>query len=188
MKNSVIISIIAVALVSLGVVIALSQNKNTETETSSSNTSTSSMTENTNQTNNEKTMKNIVEIAMADGRFTKLVAAVKAADLVGTLTSEGPFTVFAPTDDAFNALGEDTLNAVLADKAKLTSILTYHVVPEKLMAADVLSKKTLVTAQGGELTVTSEPSPKVNDANIVITDIEASNGVIHVIDKVLLPK
>lgn len=131
---------------------------------------------------------NIVEIASSDARFSTLVAAVKAADLVETLSSEGPFTVFAPTNDAFAALGKETLDAVLADKEKLTSILTYHVAPEKLMAADVLGKTSITTVQGGELFVAAQPAPMINDAKITATDIEASNGVIHVIDKVLLPQ
>ncbi len=133
-------------------------------------------------------MKNIIEIASSDDRFTTLVAAVKAADLVGTLSAEGPFTIFAPTNEAFAALGTETLNAVLADKDKLTSILTYHVVPEKLTAADVLARTSLTTVQGGELQVTAEPAPMVNDAKISATDIEGSNGIVHVIDSVLLPK
>jgi uncharacterized surface protein with fasciclin (FAS1) repeats len=129
----------------------------------------------------------IVDVAVADGRFTTLVEAVTAAGLAGTLSGEGPFTVFAPTDDAFAALPEGTLETVLADpEGQLTDILTHHVVAGALSAEDVLVETSIETLQGGALTVTSDP-PMVNDANIVVTDVQASNGVIHVIDAVLLP-
>lgn len=131
---------------------------------------------------------NIVEVASSDARFSTLVLAVKTAGLVETLSSEGPFTVFAPTNEAFEALGKETLDAVLADKAKLTSILTYHVAPQKLDAATVLAQTSITTVQGQELKVTSAPTPKVNDADIIATDILAENGVIHAINKVLLPE
>lgn len=131
---------------------------------------------------------NIVELAASDQRFSTLVAAVKAADLVETLASEGPFTVFAPTNEAFEALGKEALDAVLADKAKLTSILTYHVVPEKLNATEVLAQKSLTTVQGQELAVTSGPKPMINDATVINPDLVADNGIIHAIDTVLLPK
>lgn len=133
-------------------------------------------------------MTNIIEAALGDERFSTLVTAVQAAGLAETLSSEGPFTVFAPTNEAFSALGKEVLESVLADKAKLTSILTYHVVPEKLMAADVLARTSLTTVEGRELTVASQPSPMVNDAKIIVTDIQTSNGIIHAIDRVLLPK
>jgi len=129
----------------------------------------------------------IVDTAIAAGSFNTLVAAVKAAGLVDTLKSPGPFTVFAPTDDAFAKLPEGTVEALLKDKEKLTAILTYHVVPGKLMAADVVSKSSLKTVQGQSLRVSTADGAKVNNANIIKTDIVASNGVIHVIDTVVLP-
>lgn len=131
---------------------------------------------------------NIIELASSDPKFSTLVSAVKAADLVETLSSEGPFTVFAPTNEAFEALGKDTLQAVLADKTKLVNILTYHVVPQKLLATEVLAQSSITTVQGQELMVSSSPKPMVNDAVIVATDLGADNGVIHVIDTVLIPQ
>jgi len=131
----------------------------------------------------------IVDTAVADGRFKTLVTAVKAADLVTTLKGKGPFTVFAPTDDAFAKIPADTLKAILADKAKLTAILTFHVVSGKLVAADVVKAKSLKTVQGGSLAVeASKTGVTINGAKVLITDVAASNGVIHVIDTVLLPK
>jgi transforming growth factor-beta-induced protein len=130
----------------------------------------------------------IVDIAVADGRFNTLVAAVTAADLAETLSSEGPFTVFAPTDDAFAALPEGTVEALLADIPTLTNILLYHVVPGSVMAADVVELSYADTAAGIPVKVTVENGNVfINDAQVIITDIEASNGVIHVIDSVILP-
>ena len=132
--------------------------------------------------------QDIVDIAVADGRFTTLVAAVEAAGLVDTLKSEGPFTVFAPTDEAFNALPEGTVPALLNDIPALTDILLYHVVPGKVMAADVVNLSSADTALGEPVAIRVENgNVYVNDAQVIITDIEASNGVIHVIDAVLLP-
>jgi uncharacterized surface protein with fasciclin (FAS1) repeats len=122
---------------------------------------------------------NIVEVASSAGSFNTLIAAVKAAGLVDTLTGKGPFTVFAPTDEAFAKLPEGTLEALLADKDKLTQILTYHVVPGKVNAEAVSGVSKLSTVQGNELPVA--------DIKIAKTDIKASNGVIHVIDEVLIP-
>ena len=133
-------------------------------------------------------MADIVETAIAAGSFNTLVTAVQAAGLVETLKSAGPFTVFAPTDEAFAKIPADTLNAVLADKEKLTAILTYHVVSGKVLAADVVNLTSAKTVQGGELTIDAAHGVKVNDANVVKTDIECDNGVIHVIDTVLMPK
>jgi len=133
-------------------------------------------------------MPTIVDIAVQAGSFKTLVQAVQAAGLVETLSGEGPFTVFAPTDEAFAQIPQETLQAVLADKEKLTAILTYHVVPGKLMAADVVRSTQLQTAQGQSITVSTEGGVRVDDANVVQTDIEADNGVIHVIDKVIMPK
>jgi len=130
----------------------------------------------------------IVDIAVADGRFETLVAAVTAADLVETLSGDGPFTVFAPTDDAFAALPEGTVAALLEDIPALTNILLYHVVAGDVRAADVVTLESAVTVQGEPVSITVEgDSVRINEANVVITDIVASNGVIHVIDGVLLP-
>jgi uncharacterized surface protein with fasciclin (FAS1) repeats len=133
-------------------------------------------------------MPTIVDIAVQAGKFNTLVQAVQAAGLVETLSGEGPFTVFAPTDEAFAQIPQETLQAVLADKEKLTAILTYHVVPGRLMAADVVRSTQLQTVQGQSITVSTEGGVRVDDANVVQTDIEADNGVIHVIDKVIMPK
>ncbi len=136
----------------------------------------------------EPAPQTIVDIAVADGRFTTLVAAVQAAGLVDALSADGPLTVFAPTDDAFAALPEGTVEALLADIPTLTNILLYHVVEGKVMAADVVGLTSATTLLGEDVTVTVEgDTVKINDATVIITDIEASNGVIHVIDTVLLP-
>lgn len=134
-------------------------------------------------------MPTIVDIAISAGSFNTLVKAVQAAGLVETLSTGGPFTVFAPTDEAFAKIPAETLQAVLADKEKLTAILTYHVVPGKLMAADVAGRSTLPTVQGQSITVRAEGgSVMVDNATVIQADIEADNGVIHVIDVVILPK
>ncbi len=138
-------------------------------------------------------MADIVDIAVSAGTFKTLVAAVQAAGLVDTLKGDGPFTVFAPTDDAFAKLPKGTLEELLKDKPRLTALLTYHVVSGAVKAADVVAHKNITTIQGQDLKIDSakwhlHKSVKVNDANIVKVDIEADNGVIHVIDKVLLPK
>jgi len=133
--------------------------------------------------------KNIVEIASEAGNFTTLVAAIKAAGLVETLSGAGPFTVFAPTDEAFAKLPAGTVEGLLEDKEKLAKILTYHVVAGKVMAKDVVTITSAKTVEGGEITVKVEGGKvMVDNANVVTTDIEASNGVIHVIDSVILPK
>ena len=134
-------------------------------------------------------MVDIVDTAVASCAFSTLVKAVQAAGLVETLKGPGPFTVFAPTDDAFAKLPSGTLDAVLADKAKLTSILTFHVVPGKVLAKDVvgLNGKSVKTVQGGMLKVDTSSGVKIGDATVVKADVETSNGVIHVIDTVLLP-
>ena len=130
----------------------------------------------------------IVDIAVADGRFTTLVTALQTADLVDTLKGDGPFTVFAPTDDAFNALPDGTLDSLLADIPALTDVLLYHVVPGKVMAADVVNLSSADTVLGQPVSISVDGSVvKINDAQVIITDIEASNGVIHVIDQVIVP-
>jgi len=133
--------------------------------------------------------KTIVDIAAEDGRFTTLVAAVEAAGLAETLSGEGNFTVFAPTDEAFAALPEGTVEALLADIPALTDILLYHVVDGKVMASDVVELNTAMTVQGQYVDITVEDGKvMIDDAEVIITDIEASNGVIHVIDSVILPE
>ena len=133
--------------------------------------------------------KDIVDTAVAAGSFQTLGTAVQAAGLVDTLKSEGPFTVFAPTDEAFAKLPEGTIEALLNDKEKLTAILTYHVVPGKVMAKDVVNLTSAKTANGQEVEIKVwDGKVMIDNANVVATDIEASNGVIHVIDTVILPK
>ena len=133
-------------------------------------------------------MADIVNIAADDGRFTTLVIAVQAAGLVDTLKSEGPFTVFAPTDDAFAQLPEGTIDALLNDIPSLTDILLYHVVPSKVMASEVANLENAETASGKMIKIkVEENAVMINDAKVLVTDIEASNGVIQVIDKVILP-
>lgn len=131
----------------------------------------------------------IVDTAVAAGDFTTLVAAVQAAGLVDTLKGEGPFTVFAPTDAAFAALPEGTVDTLLMpeNRDQLVSILTYHVVPGAVMSSDLTEGMTAATVQGGDVTFTLDGGAKVNDANITAADIAASNGVIHVIDTVIMP-
>jgi transforming growth factor-beta-induced protein len=134
--------------------------------------------------------KDIVDTAVGAEAFTTLVAAVKAAGLVETLKGDGPFTVFAPTDEAFGKLPEGTVETLLKpeNKDKLIAVLTYHVVPGKVMAADVVKLKNAKTVQGSEVDIVVDGGKvKVDNANVVKTDIECSNGVIHVIDAVILP-
>jgi uncharacterized surface protein with fasciclin (FAS1) repeats len=133
--------------------------------------------------------KDIVDTAVAAGDFSTLVTAVKAAGLVETLKGEGPFTVFAPTDAAFAKVPTDTLNALLADKAALANVLTYHVVAGNVMAADVVKLTSAVTVQGQTVSIeVRDGKVYVDGSQVVATDIKASNGVIHVIDAVILPK
>jgi uncharacterized surface protein with fasciclin (FAS1) repeats len=136
-------------------------------------------------------MGDIVETAIAAGSFKTLVKAVDAAGLVQTLKGKDPFTVFAPTDDAFAKLSKGTVEALVKDVPKLKSILTYHVVAGKVMAADAKKLTTAKTVQGRNISIKVDPkkgSVMINDATVVKADIGASNGVIHVIDKVILPK
>ena len=135
--------------------------------------------------------KSIVEIAAGAEDFSTLVAAVKAADLVDVLSSKGPFTVFAPTNEAFAKLPKGTVESLLKpeNKDKLIAVLKYHVVPGKVMAKDVVKVDSAKTAQGSSVTVTVEgKTVKVDNAKVIKTDIEASNGVIHVIDTVIIPE
>ncbi|WP_035988250.1 fasciclin domain-containing protein [Leptolyngbya sp. KIOST-1] len=132
-------------------------------------------------------MADIVDTAVSAGSFSTLVAAVKAAGLVDTLKGKGPFTVFAPTDDAFAKLPEGTVDGLLKDTAKLKKILTYHVVSGKVMATDVSKLKTATTVQGTDVNIDASNGVKVNDSTVTTADVAADNGVIHIIDTVLMP-
>jgi uncharacterized surface protein with fasciclin (FAS1) repeats len=132
-------------------------------------------------------MADIVDTAVSAGSFTTLVAAVKAAGLVDTLKGAGPFTVFAPTDEAFAKLPAGTVEALLKDIPKLKKILTYHVVAGKVMAADVVKLKSAKTVEGSEVKIDATNGVKINDSKVVTPDVAADNGVIHIIDAVLLP-
>lgn len=136
-------------------------------------------------------MNDIVDTAVASGKFGTLVTAVKAAGLVETLKGPGPFTVFAPTDDAFAKLPKGTVEDLLKpeNKAKLVKILTYHVLPSKVMSADIAGKKMSVkTVEGSEVAIDATNGVKIDGATVVTADVAASNGVIHAIDSVMLPK
>ncbi len=130
--------------------------------------------------------KDIVDTAVSAGNFNTLAAALQAADLVDTLKGSGPFTVFAPTDAAFAKIPKEVLDALLADKAKLSTVLTYHVVPGKVMSKDVKAGE-VKTVEGSSLTVSTMGGVKVDNAKVTATDIVADNGVIHVIDTVVMP-
>jgi uncharacterized surface protein with fasciclin (FAS1) repeats len=131
---------------------------------------------------------NIVETAVSAGTFNTLVAAVQAADLAAVLSGDGPYTVFAPTDEAFAKLPAGTIEALLADPAKLREILLYHVVPGRVTAAQVVNLHSATTAQGSDIAIlVADGSVMVNDSTVIATDIESSNGVIHVIDTVMIP-
>lgn len=135
-------------------------------------------------------MHDIIDTAVAAGKFNTLAAAVTAAGLVDTLKGSGPFTVFAPTDEAFANLPAGTVEALLADIPKLTAILTYHVVAGKVMASDVVSLngKNATTVNGADIAISTDGGVKLNGStNVITTDIECTNGVIHVIDAVILP-
>lgn len=160
-------------------------------ETATETTETSTMTEEPMEEEGDEAMDEpgtIVDVAAANPDFETLVAAVTAADLGETLSGEGPFTVFAPTDDAFDALPEGLLDALLLPENvdTLTSILTYHVLPAEVMAADV-SAGEVTTVEGSTIAITTDDGVMVSDATVVATDVEASNGVIHVIDTVIVP-
>lgn len=134
--------------------------------------------------------KDIVDTAVAAGSFKTLAAALEAADLIETLKGDGPFTVFAPTDEAFAKLPKGTVESLLKpeNKAKLAGILTYHVVAGKVLAKDVVKLSKAKTVQGSEVKIDATEGVKINDATVTQADVAASNGVIHVIDTVLLPK
>jgi uncharacterized surface protein with fasciclin (FAS1) repeats len=132
-------------------------------------------------------MADIVDTAVSAGSFKTLVAAVQAAGLVDTLKGAGPFTVFAPTDEAFSKLPAGTVDSLLKDIPQLTKILTYHVVSGKVLSSDVVKLDKATTVQGSDVKIDASQGVKVNDATVVTPDVEADNGVIHVIDSVLLP-
>lgn len=138
-------------------------------------------------------MGGICDTAVAAGKFKTLVAATQVAGLVETLNTKGPYTVFAPTDEAFAKLPPGTVEALLKDIPKLTAILTYHVIEGAVPASDVVQHKNLTTLQGQDLKVDAvkwhlHKNVKINDADIIAADVKADNGIIHIIDKVLLPK
>lgn len=131
----------------------------------------------------------IVDTALSAGNFSTLAAALGAAGLIGALKSEGPFTVFAPTDDAFAKIPPQALSELLQpeNKEKLTAILTYHVVPGKVTAHEVANLNSATTLQGQTLKISKQDGVKINEAKVIAPDVEATNGVIHVIDTVLMP-
>ena len=132
--------------------------------------------------------KDIVDTAASAGGFDTLLAAATAADLVDTLKSDGPFTVFAPTNEAFEKIPADKLEALLADKEALTKVLLYHVVPDKVAAEDVVKLSSATTAEGSDVKIDATDGVKINDSTVVKADIMTSNGIIHVIDTVLMPE
>jgi uncharacterized surface protein with fasciclin (FAS1) repeats len=132
-------------------------------------------------------MADIVDTAVSAGSFKTLVAAVQAAGLVDTLKGKGPFTVFAPTDEAFAKLPAGTVDALLKDIPKLKKILTYHVVSGKVLAADVVKLKSATTVEGSDVKIDASNGVKINDATVATPDVAADNGVIHIIDTVLIP-
>lgn len=129
----------------------------------------------------------IIDTAVNAGSFSTLVTAIKAANLVDTLKGAGPFTVFAPTDEAFAKLPKGTVEGLLKDIPKLKQILTYHVVSGKVMAADVVKLKSATTVQGSDVKIDASKGVKINDATVATPDVAADNGVIHIIDTVLMP-
>lgn len=181
-KTAAIVTVVVVAVLAIGGWMVIKNNRDNDNKKKAETTQ--------NQTQKETAVqsKNIVETAISDPQFSTLVAAVKAAGLVDTLSGTGPFTVFAPTNAAFDKLPAGTLDSLLKDPAKLKEILTYHVVSGNVKAADVVKLTKATTVEGKDVTITVDGSSvKVNDANVIKTDISTSNGTIHVIDTVLLP-
>jgi uncharacterized surface protein with fasciclin (FAS1) repeats len=196
-KNNILVMGL-VLLIAVGGILLFNNNNQSAMEEGDQNMSDTmvneEMQENNNQVEDMDQMgmddeaNTIVDIAVSNPNFSTLVTALQKADLVEVLAGEGPFTVFAPTNEAFAKIPEETLNEILADKEQLTQILTYHVVAGKVMAEDVVSLTSATTVQGGDLAIeVMGNSVMVNNANLIQTDIEASNGVIHVIDTVLIP-
>lgn len=195
-----VIGLVALFVVAIGGFLVMSR-QNTETndvnlemeQTTQEEIQNSNEEEVTTESSEGETMtgptQNIVEIAAGNESFKTLVQAVTAAGLVDTLSGEGPFTVFAPTDEAFAKLPEGTLETLLANPDQLTKVLTYHVVSGKVMAADVVKLTKATTVQGQDVTITVDgEAVMVNDSKVTTTDIEGTNGVIHIIDTVLLPQ
>ncbi len=187
MKQSTLLMLIGgIVLVFIVAVLSMNMQKDSSMVKTDETTPSTTAMETDHKVMNNKT---IVDVAVEAGNFTTLVAAVKAAGLAETLSGAGPFTVFAPTDEAFAKLPAGTVEALLQDKAKLSKILTYHVVAGKVMAKDVAGMTSAKTVEGSEVSVKAETGKvMINDATVTTADIEASNGVIHVIDTVLLPK
>lgn len=190
-QQNIIIALIVLAVIGVGAFMLMgnttSQNEQPAQKSGSATDKTTESMVEPNDNMNEP--KNIVEIASSNSDFSTLVTALTAAGLVETLSGDGPFTVFAPTNAAFAKLPEETLQAVLADKEQLTAILTYHVVPGKVMAKDVVNLKSAKTVQGSNLSIEVNGSTvMVDNAKVITPDIDAKNGVIHVIDTVLIPQ
>jgi len=181
-----------VALIGVGVFLFMRGQKSQIEKTDVNNNATASQRAEDvakPKTNNMEKQKNVVEIALDNSDFSTLVSVLTQAGLVETLSEEGPFTVFAPTNDAFKKIPESTLKEILADKNRLSSILTYHVVPGKVMAKDVMQLKSAKTIQGSQLSIEIKNGMvMVDEAKVITPDIEARNGVIHIIDTVLVPQ
>lgn len=195
-NNYIIEAIVAVAIVGIGGFFLMSSN-NTTDNTAMNDTEKPVMKEESKmEVKEEKQMEEakmgptIVDIAVSNPDFSTLVTAVTEAGLAETLASEGPFTVFAPTNSAFAKLPAGTVEGLLQDKAALTGVLTYHVVPGKVMAKDVvgLTEATTVNGQKIKISINANGEVMINESKVITADIETSNGVIHVIDKVLLPE
>jgi len=188
LKNKSIFLVLAVMITTMVLFAGCATTQPTQVTSNPAPTSTTAMSTGAPMT--QAAMKNIIETAEADGRFTSFVAAVKAADLNDTLSDpDSTFTVFAPTDDAFKNLPDGTMDTLLKDpQGDLLQILLYHVVSEKLMAVDLEKLTSTETLQGGALTISvSNGTLRVDGATVIITDIECSNGVIHGVDTVMLP-
>lgn len=195
MKNPAIIAVAAIVLVMGGLFVfnAMSDNNSSNQQDQMPATDTTNIETEQEQMDgdeSESAGETIVDIAAGNPDFSTLVTAVTQAGLVETLSSDGPFTVFAPTNAAFEALGQETIDAVLADKEQLTSILTYHVVEGNVTSDQVVNLTEATTVNGATLpiTVMEDGTVKVGNATVVTADIQASNGVIHVIDTVLIPE
>ena len=194
MNNNTVILAAGIIVAGIAGFILLSGQDGMQQETTQPSqedrTSAAQMTEENDMTENEQDQgQTIVEIASGNEQFSTLVTAVQEAGLVDTLSGEGPFTVFAPTNAAFEKLPDGTLENLLQDPDQLTAVLTYHVVPGKVMAADVVELDSAETVQGSEIEIsTDNGTVMVDEAEVIQTDIEASNGVIHVIDSVIIPE
>jgi uncharacterized surface protein with fasciclin (FAS1) repeats len=185
-NTMIIVGVAIVAVVLVGGFLFMNMQNS-----SSQNNQTTEMTTTTTPVAESETMndKNIVVVAKEAGTFTTLLAAAEAAGLVETLSGPGPLTVLAPTDEAFAKLPAGTVESLLQDKERLAKILTYHVIPGKVMSSDVAGMDSATTVEGGKVTIKTENGKvMINNATVTNPDIEASNGVIHVIDTVLIPE